>query len=148
MNRIVFLPRAVAARWKPVPGSVLISIHDHAEEPLQPQEGWTDVVWLRFDDTDNPNIGLEVFSTSQAEQVLAFAEKHRNAAELVVHCQMGHSRSAGVAIFLSEHLGLPCFKEQRQVTAMTWQGYNKLVYRTLSDVVHGPIGSAFASQDP
>lgn len=147
MNRIVFLPRVVAAKWRPVPNSVLVSIHDCDEEPLQPQDGWAEVLWLRFHDTDGEQSGLEVFSAQQAEQILELAKRHADASELIVHCQMGQSRSAAIALFLSEHLSLPCFKEQTPVTAMTWLGYNKKVYSTLAAACYGPVGSAFGVRE-
>lgn len=136
MQQIRFLPRVVAAAYRPVPGSVLISIHDGSEPPLTPQAGWAAVLYQRYHDTDDASLGLEVFSFEQAREVLAFAECHQHGTELVVHCQMGHSRSAAVAIFLSELYGVPCFKEQRKVTWESWPGYNKLVYRRLHDVVN------------
>lgn len=139
MQHIRFLPRVVAAAYRPAPGSVLISIHDGSEPPLTPQGGWTAVLYQRYHDTDAADQGLEVFSAEQAREVLLFAERHQHCAELVVHCQMGHSRSAAVAIFLSELYGVPCFKEQRKVNWESWPVYNRLVYRRLQDAVNGGI---------
>lgn len=131
MNRISFLPRNVAEKYNPAPGSVLISIHDLSDPPMLAQPGWQEVLVLRFHDTDGQQSGLEVFAPEHARSILAFAERHKDASELVVHCQMGYSRSAAVAIYLAEKYGVPCFKEQRPVCWENWKVYNKLVYRAL-----------------
>lgn len=131
MQQIRFLPRAVAAQYRPAPGAVLISIHDRSEPPLTPQAGWADVLIQRFHDTDGETSGLEVFSEDQARELLAFVERHQDCNELVVHCSLGQSRSAGVAIYLSEKYGVPCYKEQVRVTWESWKIYNRLVYRRL-----------------
>lgn len=142
-DRVIFLPRAVAARWRPVEGSALISIYDRSEPPLEVQIGWAEVLRLRFHDADVAGEGVELFSPEQAREVLAFAKRHAGAPELVVHCKMGQSRSAAVAMFLSESLSLPCFKEQTPVDFFNWPGYNRKVYAVLADEAYGPVGSAF-----
>ncbi|WP_434715652.1 hypothetical protein [Paraburkholderia sp. A3RO-2L] len=139
MQHIRFLPRAVAETYRPDPGSVLISIHDRSEPPMTPRAGWADVLVLRFHDTDGAMMGMEVFSDDQARQVLDFVGRHQECTELVVHCQMGQSRSAAVALYLSEKYGVPCFKEHRQVNWESWKVYNRLVYRTLHTADQGPM---------
>ncbi len=140
MNHIRFLPRAVAAVYKPLEGAVLISIHDRSEGPLAPQSGWRDVLYQRFHDTDGTIMGLEVFSGEQAREILDFVEQNKDCDELVVHCQMGQSRSAAVAIYLSEKYGVPCYKENTPVTWENWKVYNRLVYRRLCNVDNGMEG--------
>lgn len=131
MKSIRFLPRVIAEQYRPTPGSVLISIHDCSEPPLTPQQGWAEVLVQRFHDTDGETLGLEVFSEDQAREVLTFVERHRQCPELVIHCSLGQSRSAAVAIYLSEKYGVPCFKESIPVTWETWRLYNRYVYRRL-----------------
>ncbi len=131
MDRIRFLPRRVAEQYAPPSNSVLISIHDRSEPPIVARPGWREVLVLRFHDTDGQQIGLEVFTREQALAILSFAEHHKDCEELVVHCQMGQSRSAAVAIYLSEKYGVQCFKEQRPVNWESWKVYNKFVYRQL-----------------
>ena len=130
MRRVRFISRRVAATLRPQRGAVVISIHDRSEPPLELQPGWSDVLLQRFHDTDGRLMGLEVFSDAQARDVLAFAARHRGA-ELIVHCQQGHSRSAAIALFLSEKYGVPCYQELKPVTRATWTRYNRLVYERL-----------------
>ncbi len=137
MRLIRFLPRVVAAAYRPTAGSVLVSIHDVSEAPLVPQPGWAAVLTQRFHDTDGTLMGLEVFSRAQAAQVLAFAEQHAECDEFVVHCQMGASRSAAVALFLSEKYGVACYKQSAPVTWESLKVYNRLVYRQLMNVDNG-----------
>jgi predicted protein tyrosine phosphatase len=137
MQNIRFLPRAVAAAYRPAPGAVLISIHDRSESPLTPQEGWAEVLVQRFHDTDGEQIGLEVFSEAQARELLGFVEGHQSCSELVVHCSLGQSRSAAVALYFSEKYGVPCYKERVPVTWENWRLYNRLVYRRLYNADNG-----------
>lgn len=140
MNRIRFLPRVVAGAYRPADNSILISIHDRSEPPLTPQPGWASVLVQRFHDTDGTIMGLEVFSVEQAREILSFVEQHRDCDELIVHCQMGQSRSAGVALYLAEKYGVPCFKESVPVTWENLKVYNRLVYRRLMNVDNGMEG--------
>lgn len=144
MNRITFVPRSVARQWHPAQGAVLISVYSEHEGPPTLQEGWAAVLSLCFDDVDRRQEGCRVFSPVQARQVLEFARVHQDAPELVVHCEKGQSRSAAVALFLSELYQVSCYQETSCVTAMSWRHYNRKVYRVLSDEHFGPIGQAFA----
>jgi predicted protein tyrosine phosphatase len=128
VKQVRFLSRRAAADMQPQPGAVLISIHDRSEPPLTPRAGWAAVLVQRFHDTDGSLMGLEVFSNDQAREVLAFAQQHQDCPELTIHCQQGSSRSAALALFLSEKYGVPCYQEKRLVTRATWKFYNRMVY--------------------
>lgn len=128
MKQVRFLSRRATADLQPQPGAVLISIHDRSEPPLTPRAGWAAVLVQRFHDTDGSLMGLEVFSNDQAREVLAFAQQHQGCPELTIHCQQGSSRSAALALFLSEKYGVPCYQEKTPVTRATWNFYNRMVY--------------------
>lgn len=134
MHNVTFLSRALAAKHTPVEGSVLISIHDKSEPQFVPGDGWTDVLYLSFHDMDVDTLGLDMFSVDQARQILDFADRHQRSPQIVVHCQMGQSRSGAVAMFLSEKYGVPCFKQTTPVSYLNYKIYNKLVYRVLHNV--------------
>ena len=134
MDKVIFLSRKHAALYRPVAGASLISIHDRSEPQLEPVPGWAEELYLSFHDTDGLSLGLDVFTVEQARQVGQFAERHSGMSELVVHCSMGHSRSAAVALFLSEKYQVPCFKgvaEPVPVTRKNWPYFNRRVYETL-----------------
>lgn len=143
-RRVVFVSRAEAGAYRPVKGSILVSINNPDESLLEPQPGWSAVLHLRLHDVDVPGPGLKVFDSDQAQQVLRFVEPYRHTApEIVLHCQAGMSRSGGLAVFLSEYLELPCFKGGVPQSALSWPLYNRKVYRTMAQAAYGPVGSAF-----
>lgn len=147
MKQVIFVSRAIARTWKPAPRSVLISVSDELDGPLSPEPGWEQILRLQFDDKDQAGENVVLFDAAMAQKVLAFVHANEQLDTLVVHCLMGQSRSAAIALFIAELLGVPCFKNNRPVTTTTWTQYNRKVYRVLSDEVHGSIGSAFGERD-
>lgn len=134
MNKITFLPRYQAEQYRPESGASLISIYDRSEARLEPGPGWADVLYLRFHDTDGRIMGLEQFTLEHAQQVCQFAESHKDLNELVVHCAMGRSRSAAVALFLAEKYHVPCFRgvtEPVPATWLNWPYFNRQVHTQL-----------------
>lgn len=115
MDRITFISRRHAAQLKPPENSVLISIHDKTEPQLPVREGWGDVLYVRFHDSSGNLMGMEDFSAEHAKLILDFAAKHHACEEMIVHCQLGQSRSAAVALFLSEQLGIACQRPQKSL---------------------------------
>lgn len=156
MKIVTFLSRRYAAQLRPPSNAVLISIHDKSEFPLEPRHGWADVLYLRFHDGDTHSMmGLERFSADHAARVLAFVAKHVDCEQLVVHCSAGQSRSAGVALFVAESLGIPCQRPQRAVTPggvtarrepverREYPFYNRYVFDTLESTAHSAEGAPF-----
>lgn len=132
MYRVSFLPRHLARNLRPQHKAVLISIHDDTEPPLDAHSSWVDVLHLRFHDADASCDGMELFTPDQARQALEFVRKHADTCdELVVHCQAGQSRSAGMALYLAEVLGVPCFKVNLPVSVATYPLFNRRVFSTL-----------------
>lgn len=149
MKKITFIPRHIAANWIPTVKSVLVSIYDKEDGPLLVSDQWADVLSLQFDDIDETggNADLVLFSEEQAQEILEFVFNYANpeeqCEELVVHCGLGQSRSAAVALFFAEVCEVPCFKEQLKVTASSYQLYNKKIYSTLRTALYGAPGQAF-----
>jgi predicted protein tyrosine phosphatase len=126
--------RPLIEKSNPPAGAVLISIYDRSDGPVSLQDGWQDVLGLRFHDTDGSQMGLEVFSTEQAQAILDFLSRNTNCAEIYVHCAAGQSRSAAVALALAEAMGVPA---TRQRQPMRWNDpyYNRKVYSTLRNLI-------------
>jgi len=126
-----FISEEQAVRMEPIGTMGLISIVDFERSggaPIKP--GWGSVLRLRFDDieTSGPYGEKGVpFDESDAKKIIEWLDqnKHRISA-LYVHCWAGISRSAGVAKFIAEKLGLPFDR--------SYDSYNPLVYRTLKAV--------------
>lgn len=132
MNHIKFMSRMDAMFYQPKTKAVLISIHDESETELQPNGKFEDILWLKFHDTDSRDGVLTAFSDEHAKWICSFLKKHKDIDEVVVHCTMGVSRSAAVAIFLSEYNGVQCYRNDLKVDYSSWPRYNRLVYRTSS----------------
>lgn len=88
----------------------------------------TDVLTLFFDDVDRNVEGAKLFSEEQAEQIIRFIRKNKEADTLLVHCYGGESRSRAVGAFALEMLGGSSKK-------LFETGHPNLhVYNTLKDV--------------
>ena len=90
-------------------------------------EEYLDKLILEFDDVSSPdNKYYQPFTTSMAEEVVNFIEKH-NGVDFVVHCDMGLSRSVAVSMFMRD-----CFEYDMNLMSCSDTGYyNKLVYDRL-----------------
>ncbi len=135
IDRVTFMSRAQARALRPMAGSAIISINSVSETIAELQPGWAARLTLVFDDSDDRRSGLRCFTLDMARQVLDFMREQQSAQKfLYVHCTMGSSRSAAVAIALSEVFNLACFKEGvGRTNASRWPHYNRLVYRMLID---------------
>jgi predicted protein tyrosine phosphatase len=134
MDQVVFVPRAIAQSMLPPPGSAMISISSSDEPLAEFQPGWEEMLRLRFDDIDTPRSGLTLFGPDHAWEIFQFIEDlvvDPQIRQLYVHCTMGVSRSAAVALFAAEHLGCPCFCQATKVSTQTWPHYNRRVLRLL-----------------
>lgn len=94
-------------------GHVVISIRDPDRKParVRRQPGLRDVLFLAFDDAE-PCESLELpgsirlMSVADAAGIWAFIAKHKDRVPLlVVHCEMGMSRSPAVAAAVTRALG-------------------------------------------
>lgn len=104
-----------AEAYEPDPSEVCISITSPTVRAAL-RDGWQDVLRIQFSDIDGLRWGLTekqtaeiastetLFSDDMARQVVAFVRKHWHAKRIIVHCEAGVSRSAGVALALHEIL--------------------------------------------
>jgi predicted protein tyrosine phosphatase len=97
------MSRAEAEQHRPLPGAVCISIANPRQSPARLEEGWSAVLRLGFHDTDRPGGNFTPMTQEHAREVIAFCHSHRDA-PIVVHCQVGHSRSVAVGAFIAAWL--------------------------------------------
>lgn len=127
-------PRLLIEKLAPPAGALLISVHDRSDGPVPLQLGWKDVLHLRFHDTDGSQLGLEVFSDAQAQEILSFLEQNSDCEHIFVNCAAGQSRSAGIALCLAEAMDVPAFRGRVQMKPND-SYYNRKVYRTLQNAI-------------
>lgn len=117
--KVVVLSRPEAERYTQKSPWVHLSIADPFSHVLRPRKACprkVDVLRLQFldampeeieNDPQREEIAPFLFDEDHAERIVAFLDKHRNAAvDVVVNCEMGVSRSSAVANFVLEYLGL------------------------------------------
>lgn len=103
---------------KPMKHVAMLSIFTESEggAPYIPKHLLPYALHLDFHDIDEPFICVDKpdpaqgsyhgMSIDQAKEVVAFAERHRDAGLTIVHCAAGVSRSGAVGSFLSDYYGL------------------------------------------
>lgn len=138
-QEVRFFPRTVAEKMQGSPHAVFISFHDLSEPPATLDPAWKDVLYIRCHDKDEECLGLELFSSQQAVLVDEFLKKNADAQQIYVHCSLGQSRSGGMALALSEFFGVPCFKQDSPVSTFSYKIYNKKVYSTTLQTLHGDV---------
>jgi predicted protein tyrosine phosphatase len=127
--RFLVLSRLQAMKLDLVEPHAVISICEPGAEKAMIPEGGScrGILRLSFHDVDRPErAGAILFDAAHAWEILRFVESVRkDIRTLVVHCEAGVSRSAGVAAALSRAL----FGEDR----FFFDHYmpNRLVYSTL-----------------
>lgn len=84
--------------------SILISITDINSEHPRHSKYFIDVLKLKFDDVDSDKNGISM-NNNHASSILSFIENYNNTINsIVVNCDAGLSRSAGVGAALSKIL--------------------------------------------
>ncbi len=103
-NTVSFIPRVVAQTMDVPSDTVLISVvHSDQELPVHSDQ-WSDVHWVVFDDITQPTGGLVLFTNEHAKLITEIVESAtRNDKNIMVHCEAGMSRSAGIAKWISDN---------------------------------------------
>lgn len=99
-----------------------------SSEPAALQDGWHDVLRLKFDDIDVPEAPYIMFGETHAQQIKEFMEKSNvdGVTGIIVHCHAGVSRSAGIAKWIADTYNLPF--------PSSYMLYNKHVNKVLRDL--------------
>lgn len=133
--RITVLSRAQAEEYEPGDNEACISISCPVDGPARLSPHFKAVLRLWFDDVDGRVLaawgddgGIVYFNEQMAEDILAFADEHRDK-DLVVHCWAGISRSTAVALSLMETEGpVPAPIEK------LYPNHNRFVRRIMGEV--------------
>jgi predicted protein tyrosine phosphatase len=120
------LSREDAERYEPSQKEICISISDPDAEPAGVSTQFVAVLRLHFDDVTERNEQSDIlFAADHARAIIDFLDTWPVAERVVVHCNMGVSRSPGVALGLCDARGWATAELER-----SYPGWNRLV-RTL-----------------
>lgn len=134
--QFLVLSKADVERFKAKYSHILISIRPpDAQKPCLPKDtGRLDTLYLKFHDVDKSTIrdDIVLFDRKMARKILTFVEIYKDSIDaVIVHCEAGISRSAGVAAALSYIYNHNDYKYFRQYIP------NRLVYRLILNEYYG-----------
>jgi predicted protein tyrosine phosphatase len=132
---LVVLSREDAESYEPGPNEICISISDPEAPPADISPRFAAVLRLHFDDVTEQRAGSDIlFAADQARAITDFVDLWPDADRLIVHCNMGVSRSPGVALGLCDARGWATAALER-----SHPGWNRLVRNTMRHAAtHNP----------
>jgi predicted protein tyrosine phosphatase len=124
---LVVLSREDAEFYEPGPNEICISISDPDAPPADVSPRFAAVLRLHFDDVTEQRANSDIlFAADQARAIVDFVDVWPDADRVVVHCNMGVSRSPGVALGLCDARGWATAALER-----SHPGWNRLVRSTM-----------------
>jgi predicted protein tyrosine phosphatase len=132
---LVVLSREDAEYYEPGPNEICISISDPDAPPADVSSGFAAVLRLNFDDVTERNQQSDIlFAADHARAIVDFVDAWPDVDRLIVHCNMGVSRSPGVALGLCDANGWATAALER-----SHPGWNRLVRSTMRHAAtHNP----------
>src|ERR1700681_3857687 len=132
---LVVLSREDAEFYEPGPNEICISISDPDAPPADVSPQFAAVLRLNFDDVTERGADSDIlFAGDHARAIVDFVDLWPDADRLIVHCNMGVSRSPGVALGLCDAHGWATAALER-----SHPRWNRLVRSTRSHAAtHNP----------
>ncbi|MBN2444014.1 MAG: hypothetical protein JXJ04_21810, partial [Spirochaetales bacterium] len=92
--------KVVSLKLPPEQYNVLIRVTNPRSSflELENDQIYRDILTLQFYDLDDKDSNLYLFNENHLEKILEFFKKHKNCRNMVIHCDEGRSRSAGIAV--------------------------------------------------
>lgn len=147
-KRIVVMSRCAVSRYNFKLNDILISISD--SDMTTPELEYTplDVLSLSFNDYVT-EYGSEKYNwremdSADGNNIIKFISKHKDCNDIVIHCNLGESRSKGAALAISKITNRPVFhiSDTKRITEYVENEYsyfNKHVYKLiLTEHKHNP----------
>jgi predicted protein tyrosine phosphatase len=120
---LIVLSREDAECYEPGPNEICISISDPDSLPADVSPRFEAVVRLHFDDITETHQDSDIlFAADHARAIAQFIDKWPDAKRVMVHCNMGVSRSPGVALGICDARGWATAALER-----SHPGWNRLV---------------------
>jgi predicted protein tyrosine phosphatase len=130
---LVVLSRQDAELYEPTRKEICISISDPDAEPAKVSPRFHAVLRLHFDDVTQRGEPSDIlFAADHARAITDFVDRWPDAERVVVHCNMGVSRSPGVALGLCDLRGWATAAIERE-----HPGWNRLVRSLMSQSASG-----------
>src|SRR5213083_3067795 len=103
---LLVLSREDAERYEPSLTEICVSISDTEAKPARVSSGFAAVLRLQFHDVTQRGEPTDIlFAAEHARAIHEFLDKWPGVDRVVVHCNMGVSRSPGVALGLCDVRG-------------------------------------------
>lgn len=130
---MVVLSRQDAELYEPTRKEICISISDPDAEPAHVSPRFQAVLRLHFDDVTQRGEPTDIlFAADHARAITEFVDSWPAAERVVIHCNMGVSRSPGVALGLCDLRGWAT-----AALESSHPGWNRLVRTLLSQSAPG-----------
>ena len=143
--RLTVLSQVAAERHRPAQPAACISVTGSGAGAAPLPFAYRAVLRLVFDDVPTSRgdvpAGARPFRPRDAREVAAFLRRVLEAhplAELVVHCQYGASRSAGLALGIADALGYPADEVAALERALP--AHHRDIRRMTARALRGPAG--------
>jgi predicted protein tyrosine phosphatase len=127
--QLIVLSREEVERYEPRRREICVSISDPYAKPARLSQRFTAVIRMYFSDvteTEDPTDVL--FDAEHAEAIREFIEGAPEFDRIILHCNMGMSRSPGVALGLCDLHGWATAELERK-----HPGWNRLVRSVMRD---------------
>jgi len=126
--QLIVLSREDAERYEPSLREICVSISDPDAEPARVSSQFTAVLRLEFHDVTQRGEPSDIlFAPEHARAIHDFLEKWPDPDRIVLHCNMGVSRSPGVALGLCDVRGWATAELER-----AHPGWNRLVREVMN----------------
>lgn len=107
--------------------SICISVVTEPQDSFQLNKDFKSSIQMFFKDDD------QSFTDLHADQILYFIDQHKhNVENIFIHCLMGVSRSAAIALFLEEYINNKVIED---IFRSKYNLYNRHIYSTLHKVM-------------
>lgn len=131
---LVVLSREDAEHYEPSLKEICISISDPDAEPAKVSTVFEAVLRLHFDDITETYASSDIlFASDHARAINDFLDKWPDAEKVIVHCNMGVSRSPGVALGLCDARGWATAALER-----SYPSWNRLVRNLVRQAANEP----------
>jgi len=131
---LVVLSREDAERYEPSLTEICVSISDPEAEPATVSSQFAAVLRLQFHDVTQRGEPTDIlFAPEHARAIHEFLDKWSGVDRVVVHCNMGVSRSPGVALGLCDVQGWATAALER-----SHPGWNRLVRGVMRQAIPEP----------